>query len=53
MLSALPDFAGMLVRRFREESLAQVAGSLAFTTLLALVPLTRPAADHPHPQSRS
>ncbi len=39
MLSALPDFAGMLVRRFREESLAQVAGSLAFTTLLALVPL--------------
>ena len=39
MLATLPAFARILARRFREESLAQVAGSLAFTTLLALVPL--------------
>lgn len=39
VLATLPDFASILVRRFREESLAQVAGSLTFTTLLALVPL--------------
>jgi len=39
VLATLPDFARILVRRFREESLAQVAGSLTFTTLLALVPL--------------
>jgi membrane protein len=39
LFSILPAFARILVRRFREESLAQVAGSLTFTTLLALVPL--------------
>jgi membrane protein len=39
LFSILPAFARILARRFREESLAQVAGSLTFTTLLALVPL--------------
>lgn len=39
MFATLPAFARILARRFREESLAQVAGSLTFTTLLALVPL--------------
>lgn len=32
-------FLGLVVRRFREERCVQVAGSLTFTTLLALVPL--------------
>lgn len=32
-------FLGLVVRRFREERCIQVAGSLTFTTLLALVPL--------------
>lgn len=30
---------GVIVRRFREENMAQTAAALAFTTLLALVPL--------------
>ena len=33
------EFLLSVVRRFREDRCAQVAGSLAFTTLLALVPL--------------
>ncbi len=39
VLSKLRDFSRFLVTRFREDALAQVAGSLTFTTLLALVPI--------------
>ena len=35
----LPDFLTRFVARFREERLSQAAASLAFTTLLGLVPL--------------
>ncbi len=35
----LPEFVLRCVKRFREERCAQVAASLAFTTLLGLVPL--------------
>lgn len=35
----LPEFVSRFVERFREERAAQTAASLAFTTLLALVPL--------------
>lgn len=38
-LALIPQFARFLFKRYREDSLAQVAGSLTFTTLLALVPL--------------
>lgn len=38
-LSDLKSIARFVIRRFREDSLAQVAGSLTFTTLFALVPL--------------
>ena len=33
------SFVGEVVRRFREERFAQIAGSLAYTTLLSVVPL--------------
>lgn len=39
VFSTLRGFARFLVTRFREDALAQVAGSLTFTTLLALVPI--------------
>lgn len=39
LVGPLPDFLTRCVRRFREERCAQAAASLAFTTLLALVPL--------------
>lgn len=39
LVGILPDFLMCCVARFREERCAQVAASLAFTTLLALVPL--------------
>jgi len=39
VLPTLRDFSRFLVTRFREDALAQVAGSLTFTTLLALVPI--------------
>ncbi len=39
LVGPLPDFLLRCVRRFREERCAQAAASLAFTTLLALVPL--------------
>lgn len=35
----LADFGGLLTARFRADRCTQVAGSLTFTTLLALVPL--------------
>lgn len=38
-LPTLRDFCLLVVERFRSERCSQVAGSLAFTTLLALVPL--------------
>ena len=38
-LTDLKSIARFVVRRFREDALAQVAGSLTFTTLFALVPL--------------
>lgn len=39
MVGPLPEFVTRFVARFREERLSQVAASLAFTTLLGLVPL--------------
>lgn len=39
VFSTLRGFVRFLVTRFREDALAQVAGSLTFTTLLALVPI--------------
>ncbi len=39
LVGPLPDFLLRCIARFREERCAQVAASLAFTTLLALVPL--------------
>lgn len=39
LVGPLPDFLTRFVQRFREERCAQAAASLAFTTLLALVPL--------------
>lgn len=39
LVGPLPDFLARCVWRFREERCAQAAASLAFTTLLALVPL--------------
>jgi membrane protein len=39
LVGPLPDFLMRCVARFREERCAQAAASLAFTTLLALVPL--------------
>lgn len=39
VFSTLRSFSRFLVTRFREDALAQVAGSLTFTTLLALVPI--------------
>lgn len=39
LVGPLPDFLGRCIARFREERCAQAAASLAFTTLLALVPL--------------
>ena len=39
LVGPLPDFLMRCVKRFREERCAQAAASLAFTTLLALVPL--------------
>jgi membrane protein len=39
LVGPLPDFLTRCVTRFREERCAQAAASLAFTTLLALVPL--------------
>jgi membrane protein len=39
LVGPLPDFLTRCVSRFREERCAQAAASLAFTTLLALVPL--------------
>ncbi|MBI4989096.1 MAG: YihY family inner membrane protein [Rhodocyclales bacterium] len=39
LVGLLPDFLTRCVSRFREERCAQAAASLAFTTLLALVPL--------------
>jgi membrane protein len=39
LVGHLPDFLMRCVARFREERCAQAAASLAFTTLLALVPL--------------
>lgn len=39
LVGPLPDFLLRCVARFREERCAQAAASLAFTTLLALVPL--------------
>jgi membrane protein len=39
LVGPLPDFLSRCVKRFREERCAQAAASLAFTTLLALVPL--------------
>lgn len=38
-LAVIAQFARFLHLRFREDALGQVAGSLTFTTLLALVPL--------------
>jgi membrane protein len=39
VFSILRKFSRFLVTRFREDALMQVAGSLTFTTLLALVPI--------------
>lgn len=39
LVGGLPDFLMRCIARFREERCAQAAASLAFTTLLALVPL--------------
>ncbi len=39
LVGPLPDFLARYIARFREERCAQAAASLAFTTLLALVPL--------------
>lgn len=39
LVGPLPEFLTRCVARFREERCAQAAASLAFTTLLALVPL--------------
>ena len=39
LVGPLPDFLSRCFVRFREERCAQAAASLAFTTLLALVPL--------------
>lgn len=39
LVGPLPDFLARCATRFREERCAQAAASLAFTTLLALVPL--------------
>jgi uncharacterized BrkB/YihY/UPF0761 family membrane protein len=39
LVGPLPDFLMRCAARFREERCAQAAASLAFTTLLALVPL--------------
>jgi membrane protein len=39
LVGPLPDFLSRCFARFREERCAQAAASLAFTTLLALVPL--------------
>jgi membrane protein len=39
LTGSLPDFLSRCIARFREERCAQAAASLAFTTLLALVPL--------------
>lgn len=39
LVGPLPDFLMRCIARFREERCAQAAASLAFTTLLALVPL--------------
>ena len=39
LVGPLPDFLTRCIARFREERCAQAAASLAFTTLLALVPL--------------
>lgn len=39
LVGPLPDFLTRCAARFREERCAQAAASLAFTTLLALVPL--------------
>ncbi len=39
VFSTVRNFSRFLVTRFREDALAQVAGSLTFTTLLALVPI--------------
>jgi membrane protein len=39
LVGPLPEFLSRCVNRFREERCAQAAASLAFTTLLALVPL--------------
>ncbi len=39
LVGPLPDFVARFVARFREERCAQAAASLAFTTLLGLVPL--------------
>lgn len=39
LVGPLPDFIFRFVERFREERCMQTAASLAFTTLLALVPL--------------
>ena len=39
LVGPFPDFLMRCLARFREERCAQAAASLAFTTLLALVPL--------------
>ncbi|MCO5112480.1 MAG: hypothetical protein M9929_16820, partial [Burkholderiaceae bacterium] len=39
LAGSLPDFLKRCLTRFREERCTQAAASLAFTTLLALVPL--------------
>ena len=42
VLAKLPDLAGFTLfvfRRWREDRCAQIAGSLTYTTLLALVPM--------------
>lgn len=43
-----PGVIGTIVRRFRDENMAQTASALAFTTLLALVPLIALVASVVH-----